>query len=395
LHAKSHETPLQVADELGTTGHGEHEDPHAEVLVFDTHEPPQRWNPTLQLAVMHALPTHAGVPFGEEHTVVHDPQWVTAFVVFASHPSEVIPLQFAKPAEHAPITHEPPTHDALAFAKAQARPHAPQLFTLAARSVSHTVPRLPSHSPRPAGHAISPHTPAAQLALAPPGQAMVQRAQFVGDVFRFVSQPFAVVPSQSPKGARQVDPHEVPLHVAVEFGGVGQGTHDDPHAFTSVFARQPAPHRWKPESQLKSHAAAEHVAVAFAGAEQGVHDDPHEFTSAFDTHAAPHRWKPALHEKSHTPPVQVRAPFAGAVHALLHEPQCAGSESKTHVPTQSASPAAQGMSTTSGASRASTTSWIPDASIAARSFVTSNARIAPASPEGSGVGTTLRSTQSP
>jgi hypothetical protein len=40
----------------------------------------------------------------------------------------------------------------------------------------------------------------------------------------------------------QVNPHEVPLHVAVPFAGTGHGVHELPHDETLVFGAQFDPH---------------------------------------------------------------------------------------------------------------------------------------------------------
>jgi hypothetical protein len=74
-------------------------------------------------------------------------------------------------------------------------------------------------------------------------------------------------------------PHEVPSQVALPFGSVGQGVHDDgPHEVTLVFDAHWVPHRWAPAAQVAAtHTVPEQAkAVAFAVG-QGAHPLPHNW----------------------------------------------------------------------------------------------------------------------
>jgi hypothetical protein len=42
----------------------------------------------------------------------------------------------------------------------------------------------------------------------------------------------------------QLNPHAVPLHVAIEFAGAVQAVHKVPQVIGLVFDTQAAPHRW-------------------------------------------------------------------------------------------------------------------------------------------------------
>jgi hypothetical protein len=80
-----------------------------------------------------------------------------------------------------------------------------------------------------------------------------------------------------------------PLHVAVPFVGVGQdvGGQFDPQLATLLFATQAPPHRWYPSLQVNPHVVPLHVAMAFAGGTQGEHDVPQLLTPPFDAHVEP------------------------------------------------------------------------------------------------------------
>jgi hypothetical protein len=89
----------------------------------------------------------------------------------------------------------------------------------------------------------------------------------------------------------QVNPHEVPSHVAVAFAGTVQAVHRAPHVETLLLDAQLLPHGWKPPPHVNPHEVPSHVAVAFAGGEQVVHDvDPQLAMLVLAAHVLPHRW---------------------------------------------------------------------------------------------------------
>jgi hypothetical protein len=72
-------------------------------------------------------------------------------------------------------------------------------------------------------------------------------------------------------------PHEVPLQVALPFGSVGQGAHEDgPQEATLVFDPHWLPHRWAPAAQAVATQALPEQAKAVALAiGQGAQALPH------------------------------------------------------------------------------------------------------------------------
>lgn len=124
------------------------------------------------------------MPCDGAHARPHAPQLVTLVAVSASHPFEGSPSQFVKPAVHAPSTHTPVEHVALAFANAHAWPHAPQLARSDRTIASHPLATSPSQSAVPGMH-VSAQAPAVQVAVppAPAGHTCPHEPQFAGSVW--------------------------------------------------------------------------------------------------------------------------------------------------------------------------------------------------------------------
>jgi hypothetical protein len=76
----------------------------------------------------------------------------------------------------------------------------------------------------------------------PVPHALPHPPQFVGSFVVFTSQPVPAFPSQFAKPGSHAMPHVFPSHVAVPFGGVGQGVHDVPHVCGFTLERQAWPH---------------------------------------------------------------------------------------------------------------------------------------------------------
>lgn len=118
------------------------------------------------------------------------------------------------------------------------------------------------------------------------------------------------IPPDGAKPGLQVNPHVVPSHVAVPFMGAVHGIHDVvPQLIVLVFDTHVAPHRCVPTAQtqvdpeatnpalqVNPHVVPLHVAVPFAGAMHGVHEvAPQLIVLVFATHIAPHKCCPAGH----------------------------------------------------------------------------------------------------
>jgi hypothetical protein len=99
---------------------------------------------------------------------------------------------------HAAITHPPPEHAATAFGSEQVLPQAPQWLALVFRFVSQPSAVLPLQLPQPALQPAIVHAPLEQpgvpLAMK---HALPQAPQWETLVLVLTSQPFAALPSQS------------------------------------------------------------------------------------------------------------------------------------------------------------------------------------------------------
>ena len=106
-------------------------------------------------------------------------------------------------------------------------PQAPQLFGLAAMSVSQPLPGSPSQSPLPARQP-TPHTPPAQVASTPggTGQALPHPPQFFASAAMFASQPLAASLSQSAKPRLHGPRTQLPA--AQPGSALGSGAHTLP-----------------------------------------------------------------------------------------------------------------------------------------------------------------------
>jgi hypothetical protein len=137
----------------------------------------------------------------------------------------------------------------------QTLPHVPQFETLFVRFVSQPLAPLPSQSPKPALQLDTPHTPPTQFGVPPPvGHTCPHAEQLLTSLFESVSQPFAGLPSQSLKPAEQLGTQAPAVHVVVPWEFVQATPH--PPQFDVVFSAVSQPLRALP-SQLPN--PAEHV----------------------------------------------------------------------------------------------------------------------------------------
>ncbi len=132
-----------------------------------------------------------------------------------SQPFASLPSQLPKPGLHDAIAQVPPEHVAVAFARVQVVPHAPQLVRVSSARSQPFAP-LPSQLPKPGSHASIAQVPEPQSVVAfarvhsvpQPPQLVVVRSE--------VSQPFASKLSQLP----QPSSHDWIAQAPVEHVGV-------------------------------------------------------------------------------------------------------------------------------------------------------------------------------
>ncbi len=127
---------------------------------------------------------------------------------------------------------EPITHPSVG---AQAWPQTPQFAASERTSRSQPFAGIPSQSPKPTAHVATLHAPAAQYGVASGRlQAAPHALQLPTEVSVLVSQPFAGTLSQSPNPARHRDAHVPRLQYADAFVGAAHVLPQMPQADTSV-----------------------------------------------------------------------------------------------------------------------------------------------------------------
>jgi hypothetical protein len=157
-------------------------------------------------------------------------------------------------------------HAPLPFAIEQALPQKPQSPVEVVTSVSHTVPRSESHSPKPTGHGESWQLPESQIWL-PDTQAVAQLPQCVGSLLTLVSQPLAARPSQSLQPGSQLALQLPEAHEAAPCGFVQLAPHA-PHAVVVVsgvsqpFVVSPSQSA-KPDAHVGVQSPREHAVEPF------------------------------------------------------------------------------------------------------------------------------------
>lgn len=102
-------------------------------------------------------------------------------------------------------------------------------------------------------------------------QLVPQRPQLAGSRVSELSQPFAALPSQSPKPERHVNPQLPAVHVTVALALAGHGFPHRPQCDVLVLVLTSQPlagsesQLAKPETQTELHVPDAHTAVLFAG----------------------------------------------------------------------------------------------------------------------------------
>ena len=175
-----------------------------------------------QVAAVHSPLTHDSP---DAHARPHTPQSLTSVPRFASQPSASIPLQSAKPTEHALMTQRLAEHVVLPFSTApQTVPQLPQWFGSDV-SFAHVAPQHDS----PVGHVpFAPQAPTHSPPehVSPAAHAWPHVPQFSASLPVLVSQPSASTWLQSAKPAL----HEAMSHALAAHPGVAcaYGPHAKP-----------------------------------------------------------------------------------------------------------------------------------------------------------------------
>ncbi len=246
---------------------------------------------------------------------------------FTSHPSVAKLLQLPKPVLHVPSAHAPPTHAAAALANEHEMPQPPQREGVDCVFTSHPLAGLASQSAKPASHVAIVHLELEQVASAwGSTQGALQAPQCAAVKRVSVSHPLLATPSQSPKLALHVKPHEPEEHAPTAFAAV----HARPHAPHAAAVESDVSHPLaglpsqsaNPAEHTKPHAPEEHVVSAFGRDGHAVEHAPQCAGSLRrSTHAEPHAVRPVAQAIEHAPPLHTKP----APQRRPHAPQLAPS----------------------------------------------------------------------
>jgi hypothetical protein len=168
-------------------------------------------------AMVQAPSTQPAVPLVLLHTLPQPPQSFTLVCVFTSQPFDPSPSQLPNPGEQACRVHVRDAHDAVAFARAQTVPQAPQSESVA-RLASQPLAATPSQLPNPTEQAWRLQLPLKQVAVAfAKLHAFPHAPQLATLPLRLVSHPFAGFASQSPKPEVHATWHAPAAQLGVPF----------------------------------------------------------------------------------------------------------------------------------------------------------------------------------
>jgi hypothetical protein len=310
LQANPQADALHVVDALGREAHPL---PHVEqcegllvVLVSQPFAgfPSQLPKPPLQLWTWQLPPPHVATPFATAHALPHAPQWVVLLSA-VSQPLAMLPSQLPKPVVQPASAHIPALQDALPLAKEHALPHIPQCVVLLSE-VSQPLAMLPSQSPKPLLHVYrQPLIAQLTVALGRAAHALPQAPQLDrSDVRLTHAIPQRVSPLMQPLT-------HVPL-VVLQMGVAPE--HARPHApqFIAVLSDVSQPLAMLPSQLAKSalhdpmrQAPPAHAAVPLAIAQALPHAPQLATSVAVSTHAPPQRVCPEGHPVPHAPPPQM------------------------------------------------------------------------------------------
>jgi len=166
-----HTPAAQKVVALGPEGHTVPQAPQwSGSLATLAQVPAQLRSPVWQLTPH--WPAEHTVPLGQ--TVPQAPQLVLLVLVLTSQPLAALPSQSAKPVAQAASVQAPALQVVVALGNTQARPHPPQWVALVVVSVSQPFAAVPSQSPKPGEHRTTAQVPSVQ-----PWVAVLARAQAV------------------------------------------------------------------------------------------------------------------------------------------------------------------------------------------------------------------------
>ena len=309
-----------------------HEFPHTPQFVFDVvtlvsqpfeGTPSQFPKPALHEATAQAPFEHADVPFATKHCALHAPQLFTLVRVLISQPSDTMLLQSAKPALHEPMRHAPLLQTDVPLAAVHCVPQPPQFPASAAMLTSQPLAGLLSQSAKPGRHAPMTHIPAAHAAVALARLQTIPHApQLMGEALMFVSQPLTGLLSQSAKpGAHDATPHipfaQTPAPLAITHGWLHA-----PHAaiVDERSVSQPFAVLLSQSPNDALHAPIPHDPFAHEGvplaAVHALPHAPHEATELLVSTSQPFAGslsqsaKPVVHATAQVPFVQLGVPLA-------------------------------------------------------------------------------------
>jgi hypothetical protein len=196
--------------------------------------PSQSPLPDAHIDTPHMLFTHAGVPPWGGHTLLHVEQLLTLFVVLISQPFVTLLSQLAYPILQV-IEHMPPEHDGMPLFVLQPAPQAPQCRALVFRFVSHPFAAIPSQSPKPVLQLAMVQLPFEQPAVAFASmQTVPHMLQLFTFVLTFVSQPSDATRLQSAKGGAHASTLQLPIWHFVDAFGSEQTVSHVPQFCASV-----------------------------------------------------------------------------------------------------------------------------------------------------------------
>jgi hypothetical protein len=297
------------------------------------YRPLQFAKPSLQPTIVHTEFTHSAVPLAAAHTVPQAPQLVAVFVRLTSQPLAGEPSQSPSPGAQLEMPQVPFTQFGVPPTAEQTLPQVPQLLTSELLAISQPFVSKPSQLRKPALQLI-PHMPAEQVGV--PFwllQTVPQAPQCSVEVFRFVSQPFEAMPSQSAQGVvQEAMAHAPPEQTAVAFGRL-QAAPQAPQCETLVrrLTSQPSAlcELQLPNPSLQeasAHEPAAQVGVAFAKV-QALPQAPQWKVDVFRLVSQPFAALPSqlpepwLQAIEQFPPAQLGMPLV-ALQALPQAPQC-------------------------------------------------------------------------